>query len=178
MFVYQAAVEGDFPTENRNLPVDLELKLKKGARVLFIKNDPGRKWVNGTLGEIHQLDEDSIKVEINETKKIVAVDINERDNIEYEYNQKTGELEEKVIGKLKQYPLRLAWAITVHKSQGMSLDKVCVDFSRSPFAHGQTYVALSRCRSLKGIVLTKRIWPNDILIDERITEFHHRLLRQ
>ncbi|HUW22195.1 MAG TPA: AAA family ATPase [Candidatus Bathyarchaeia archaeon] len=178
LFVYQAAIEGDFPTENRNLPVDLELKLKKGARVLFVKNDPGRRWVNGTLGKVDELAEDLIEVKINETKKIVAVDINEWDNIEYEYNQETGGLVEKVIGKLKQYPLRLAWAITVHKSQGMSLDKVCVDFSRSPFAHGQTYVALSRCRSLEGIILTKRIWRNDILIDERITEFHKRLLRQ
>lgn len=174
-FIYKAAVEGDFPTEDRNLPVDLELRLKEGARVLFVKNDPGGKWVNGTLGVVCKLEEDLIKVKIDETREVVDVYIAQWDNVKYEYDQESDELKEKVIGKLKQYPLRLAWAITIHKSQGMSLEKVCLDFSRSPFAHGQTYVALSRCRSLGGIILTKKIWPNDVLIDERIVEFHRRL---
>lgn len=174
-FIFKAAVEGDFPTEDRNLPVDLELRLKEGARVLFVKNDPGGKWVNGTLGVVYRLGKDLIKVKIDETSEVVDVYIAEWDNIRYEYDQDSDELQEKIIGRLKQYPLRLAWAITIHKSQGMSLDKVCLDFSRSPFAHGQTYVALSRCRSLEGIVLTKKIWPNDVLIDERIVEFHKRL---
>lgn len=175
LFTYKAATEGIFPTEGRNLPVDLELKLKKGARVLFVKNDRGGRWVNGTLGTVCRLTEDLIQVKIDNTKKIVEVNINEWDNIKYEYDENSGEIVEKVIGKLIQYPLRLAWAITIHKSQGMSFDKVCIDFSKSPFAHGQTYVALSRCRSLEGIILIKKIWPNDVLIDDRIIEFYNKL---
>jgi len=176
-FIYKAETEGIFLTEDRNLPVDLELKLKKGARVLFVKNDRGGMWVNGTLGTVYGLTEDLIQVKIDNTGKIVNVYIDEWDNVKYEYDINIAEVVEKVIGKLKQYPLRLAWAITIHKSQGMSFNKVCIDFSRSPFAHGQTYVALSRCRSLEGILLTKKIWPNDVLIDERIIEFYNKLLK-
>lgn len=177
VFVYKAVVEDDFPTEDRTLPVDMELKLKVGAKVLFVKNDAGGRWVNGTLGTVEQLKEDLIKIKVDESGKAVNVNIAEWDNIRYEYDEETGGLKEKVIGKLKQYPLKLAWAITIHKSQGMSLDKVCLDFSRSPFTHGQTYVALSRCRTLKGIIMTKKIYPNDVLIDERIVQFYKRLQR-
>jgi ATP-dependent DNA helicase PIF1 len=174
-FNYEAVVEDDFPTEDRTLPVDLDLHLKKGAKVLFVRNDPAGRWVNGTLGKVQNLTEDLIEVKIDESKEIVQVDVCEWDNIKYEYDPKSGGLNEKVIGKLKQYPLRLAWAITIHKSQGMTLDRVCLDFSHSPFAHGQTYVALSRCRSLEGLILSRRIWPNDVIVDERIQEFHKRL---
>lgn len=175
LFKYNASVEGDFPTEDRTLPAELELKLKVGAKVLFVKNDKGGLWVNGTLGKVHKLAEKGIKVKIDGSGKIVDVYIDYWDNIRYEYDDDKGEIVEKVIGKLKQYPLRLAWAITIHKSQGMTFDNVCLDFRRSPFAHGQTYVALSRCRSLEGIILTKKIYPNDIIIDERILDFHKRI---
>ncbi|MDO8551497.1 MAG: DEAD/DEAH box helicase [bacterium] len=178
LFVFKAEVDGNFPTEDRTLPVDLELKLKIGARVLFVKNDLRRRWVNGTLGNIHKLGGNLIKVQIDSTGEIVEVEQEEWDNIRYDYDEKIGGLKETVIGTLHQYPLRLAWAITIHRSQGMTLDKVCLDFSRSPFAHGQTYVALSRCRSLEGLILTRRIWPNDIVIDDRIVEFHNKLLKQ
>lgn len=177
LFVYKATTEGIFPTENRNLPVDLELKLKKGARVLFVKNDKGKRFVNGTLGVVCKIADNSIQVKIDDLDKVVGVNIEQWDNIKYEYDNNSGEIVEKVIGKLKQYPLRLAWAITIHKSQGMSFDKVCLDFSRSPFAHGQTYVALSRGRSIKGIILTKKLWPNDVIIDDRIVEFHRKLAK-
>lgn len=173
IFTYQGRIEGNFPTENW-LPVDLELKLKKGAQVVFVKNDPGGQWVNGTLGIVDFLDEETIKVRIDKTGKRVKVHIETWDNIEY-VEDETGYLNERVVGTLKQYPLRLAWAVTIHKSQGMSLDKVCLDFSFPSFAHGQTYVALSRCRTLAGLILTKRIWPNDILIDPQITEFYRRI---
>lgn len=172
-FVYKAQKEGDFPTEERSLPMELELKLKKGARVLFVKNDQGGQWVNGTMGTVQKLDQNNIEVKIDDAKETVNVGIEEWDNIEYQ--EKDGELKEVVIGKLFQYPLKLAWAITIHKSQGMSFDKVCLNFSHSPFAHGQTYVALSRCRSLEGLILTRKLYPNDILIDERIINFHQRL---
>ncbi|MDP3888880.1 MAG: DEAD/DEAH box helicase [bacterium] len=171
-FTYQAGIEGEFPAEERSLPVDFDLKLKVGARVLFVKNDPAKRWVNGTLGMVKKLEEGLIQVKIDETGEVVKVNIMEWDNIRYERDEEQGGVKEKVIGTFKQYPLRLAWAITIHRSQGMSLDKVCLDFNRSPFTHGQTYVALSRCRSLQGLILTRPIWPNDILIDDKIVEFH------
>jgi ATP-dependent DNA helicase PIF1 len=174
-FKYDATLEGTFPTEERNLPVELELKLKVGARVLFVKNDIEGQWVNGTTGTVEKLEKDLIAVKLDGSGKLVDVHKDSWENIRYTLDEKTGELKSEVIGKLTQYPLKLAWAITIHKSQGMSFDKVCLDFSKSPFTHGQTYVALSRCRTLDGLILTRKIWPNDILIDERITSFYRRL---
>ncbi len=174
-FTYTATVEGNFPSEERNLPVQFNLQLKKGARVMFVKNDRGGRWINGTLGWISDLYPDKIKVSISDDNKsaTVNVPIEEWENIKYEYDDETQEIKTIVVGKLKQYPLRLAWAVTIHKSQGMTFSKVKVDFTKSPFAHGQTYVALSRCRTLEGLLLTKKIWLNDILIDPEITEFHN-----
>ena len=97
------------------------------------------------------------------------------EQLKYKYDDQESRITEEIVWTVTQYPLRLAWAITIHKSQGMTFDNVCLDFRRSPFAHGQTYVALSRCRSLEGIILTKKIYPNDIIIDERIIEFHKRI---
>jgi ATP-dependent exoDNAse (exonuclease V) alpha subunit len=177
LFTYIATVEGDFPTTNTALPVELELKLKKGARVMFVKNDKGRMWVNGTIGTVQELEEDNIKVKIEDSGRdeLVTVPKEKWENIKYELNDDTNQLTEKVVGVLEQYPLRLAWAITIHKSQGMTFDRVNIDFSRSPFAHGQTYVALSRCRTINGIILSKKIYPNDVIVDERIREFSKRI---
>jgi ATP-dependent exoDNAse (exonuclease V) alpha subunit len=174
---YTATIDGIFPTENTSIPVELELKLKKGARVMFVKNDKGKMWVNGTIGVVHELTEDSIKVAIDEPGRSEIVDVprEEWENIKYELDQMSRELKEKVVGVLKQYPLRLAWSITIHKSQGMTFDRVNLDFSRSPFTHGQTYVALSRCRTIKGILLSKKVYPNDIIVDPRIIEFSKRI---
>lgn len=172
---FLATIEGTFPTEERNIPAELVLKLKEGARVLFVKNDNEGQWVNGTTGTVDKLSGDSISVKLDESGKLVSVHKDTWENIRYTLDEKTGELKSETVGKLVQYPLKLAWAITIHKSQGMSFDKVCLDFSKSPFTHGQTYVALSRCRTLDGLILTRKIWPNDILIDERITSFYRRL---
>lgn len=179
IFIYQAKIEGNFPTEERNLPAPWKLELKKGARVMFVKNDSGGRWINGSLGWIHDLKENRIRVKLSGEGivKMVEVPIEEWENIEYEYDDQTQEIKTVVVGKLKQYPLRLAWAVTIHKSQGMTFSKVRVDFTKSPFAHGQTYVALSRCKTLEGLLLTKRIWPNDILIDPEIVEFHKLYLK-
>lgn len=177
LYTYKAKIEGIFPTENTMLPVELELKLKKGARVMFVKNDKGKMWVNGTVGVVHEVTDEGIKVAIDEPgrSEIVDVPIEDWENIKYDLDPMTRELREKVMGVLKQYPLRLAWAITIHKSQGMTFDRVNIDFSRSPFTHGQTYVALSRCRAIKGILLSKKIYPNDVIVDERIIEFSKRM---
>lgn len=177
LFTYTAGVEGDFPTANTTLPVELELKLKKGARVMFVKNDKGRMWVNGTLGTVHSLSDEKIemKIEENGRNEIVSVPKERWENIKYELDSDTNELKQSILGVLTQYPLRLAWAITIHKSQGMTFDRVNIDFSASPFAHGQTYVALSRCRTIDGIILSKKIYPNDVIVDERILEFSKRI---
>jgi len=172
-FTYLAKIEGDFKTEGKTLPFDMELKLKKGARIMFVKNDKGRQWLNGTLGTVKDLDETFIKIKIDEEDggKIVEVRLEEWENIKYEYDPGSREIKEKALGKVTQFPLRLAWAITIHKSQGMTFDNINLDFSKSPFAHGQTYVALSRSRGLSGITLTQEIWPNDVIVDPEIVKF-------
>jgi ATP-dependent DNA helicase PIF1 len=173
---YEATLEGSFLENYGYLPVTPILKLKKGARVLFIKNDSGGRWVNGTLGTVHKLKGEQIQVKLD-NNEIVDVDRETWTDIKYRYNENTKAIEEETVGKVYQYPLKLAWAITIHKSQGMTFDKVCLDFRRAPFAHGQTYVALSRCRTLEGITLTKNIYPNDVLVDRRIVEFYVDLIR-
>ncbi|MGE5041930.1 MAG: ATP-dependent DNA helicase [Candidatus Levyibacteriota bacterium] len=179
LFIYKAEVEGNFPTEDRSLPVEIELKLKKGARIIFIKNDKGRRWVNGTSGVVHKLDEHKIEVKLDEEgfHEIVTVPVEEWENIKYEFDDETQTVIPVTLGKLRQYPLKLAWAITIHKSQGMTFNKVNIDFSKSPFTHGQTYVALSRCRTLNGMVVTKKIFPNDVMVDPRILEFSKKMYR-
>jgi len=169
-FAFPAKIEGNFPTEGKTLPIDLELKLKKGARVMFVRNDKGKRWLNGTLGTVKDLEEGMIKIKIDKSDggKEVEVGKDEWENIKYTYDPVTHMVEENVLGKLIQYPVRLAWAVTIHKSQGMTFDHINLDFSRSPFAHGQTYVALSRSRSMNGISLTQEIWPNDVIVDEEI----------
>ena len=179
LFTYVAKVEDNFPTEERALPVDMELKLKVGARVIFVKNDKARRWVNGTSGVVAFLDHDTVKVKLDEEgfHDVVTVPIEEWENIKYEYDEEEQAVVPVVLGRLKQYPLKLAWAITIHKSQGMTFNKANIDFSRSPFTHGQTYVALSRCRTLEGMVVTKKIYPNDVMVDPRIIEFSKRIYR-
>jgi ATP-dependent exoDNAse (exonuclease V) alpha subunit len=173
VFRYEAVIEGDFPTNEGGLPVEIELTLKVDARVLFLKNDPDKKWVNGSLGTITKLENDKIHV-LLDTGKLVEVLPDYWTNIVYMFNRQTNQIEEKVLGRLIQYPLRLAWAITIHKSQGMTFSKVHLDFSQSPFTHGQTYVAISRSQTIEGITLTREIYPEDILLDPKIVAFFNR----
>jgi len=168
-YVYKASIEGNFRTEGRSLPMSLKLKLKKKARVMLVKNGP--KWANGSLGVIASVSQKNIKVLLDETKEKVNVSLEKWEHVKYEYDEKEEKIIEKVLGVIRQYPLKLAWAITIHKSQGMTFDKVNIDYSRSPFAHGQTYVALSRCRTLEGLSLSKKIYPNDVIVDNRVIKF-------
>lgn len=170
VFQYEAAIEGDFPVNEGGLPVELELTLKVDARVLFLKNDVDKKWVNGSLGTITKLEKDKIHVKLD-TGIQVEVLPDYWTNIIYKFNRETNQIEEKILGKLIQYPLRLAWAITIHKSQGMTFSKVHLDFSQSPFTHGQTYVAISRSQTIEGITLTREIYPEDIILDPKIVAF-------
>ena len=172
--VFIGKVEGQF--DARLYPTELVLSLKIGAQVMFIKNDPDGKFVNGTIGQVVKLSDSNIKVQLEEeSTETITVPKMEWEILRYTINEKDeGKLDTEVAGKFIQYPLKLAWAITIHKSQGKTFDKMIIDLGRGAFAHGQTYVALSRCRTLEGIVLKKRLRLQDILVDERIVEFYNQ----
>ena len=173
---YMAKVFGSF--QERRFPAEAILQLKMGAQVMFIKNDPERKFVNGTIGKIVKLEPDEIEVAIeNEdgTKKIIKVVQLDWEILRYKIDEKNAnEIQTEVMGSFKQYPLRLAWAVTIHKSQGKTFDKIIIDMGKGAFENGQTYVALSRCRTLEGIVLKNKITPKDVMADERIVDFYER----
>ncbi len=137
---------------------------------MFVKNDSDGRWVNGTIGKIKTIKKDQIEVEIpHKGSHIVKAAKWEIPN--YTYNAKTKAVTTEVIGSFTQYPLKLAWAITIHKSQGKQFDKVIIDLGWGAFAHGQLYVALSRCKTLEGLILKTRIRPKDVIVDGRVIEF-------
>lgn len=165
---FDKRMEDEFPT-------NVFLKLKKGSQVIMIKNDPAKRWVNGSVGQIAKLDERNIWVKID--RKIYQVEREEWQEFQYSYDNKKEKVVEIAKGTFRQYPIKLAWAMTVHKSQGKTFDKIVVDVGNGAFAHGQTYVALSRCRTLEGITLNREIHQKDIIVDKRITEFHQKASR-
>jgi hypothetical protein len=170
VFSYIAEIKGDF--SEKNYPNDELLNLKVGAKVMFIANDAGvdRKYYNGKIGVIAELSEEEIFVVCDGETESIAVSKETWENIHYGINKETNQIEETVLGSYTQYPLRLAWAITIHKSQGLTFDKVVID-AGSAFASGQVYVALSRCRSLDGIVLTTPISERSLAVDDYILAF-------
>jgi ATP-dependent DNA helicase PIF1 len=178
-YVFSAKVEGMF--DPNLFPTESVLKLRKGAQVMFVKNDiTEKKYVNGTIGTITYLDDDTIIVTTEEEqgkKRKIEVPLSDWEIIRYKANER-GEIETEVIGSFKQYPLKLAWAITIHKSQGKTFDKVLLDLGGGAFEHGQLYVALSRCRTLEGIVLRQRLRRQDAITDMRIVEFYDQAFRR
>ena len=168
---YIAKLTGDFEANPKNLPVDLELRLKVGARVIFVKNDTAGEFVNGTLGIVSDLGTDWVKVRIEENGEPVTVKAMTWEKIKYNYDRENDIIVDEITGKLTQIPLRLAWALTIHKSQGLTFDNVFLDFSFAPWEHGHTYVALSRCRSIEGTVLNNKLYPNDVVVDSKVTDF-------
>ena len=151
-------------------PADISLTLKEDARVMMIRNDAeNERWVNGTLGVVQQVAEDRIVVKIGKESHTVTPETWE--DIEYEYNEKDKSIARNVRGTFLQFPIRLAWAITIHKAQGKTLDRVLIDFGHGAFAPGQVYVAISRCRTLQGIYLQSPVRQRDIFVDQRIVEF-------
>lgn len=169
--ILHGSIDGEYP-EN-NLPTPIELEVKTGAQILFIKNDREKRWVNGTLGTIIGIgDEEDGKIYVR-TEQGEDVDVEQEvwNNVRYTYNQKEQKVEEEILGSFQQFPLRLAWAITIHKSQGLTFNQVKIDLSGGVFAGGQTYVALSRCRSLKGIALQEPVKREDIYVNQEIVRF-------
>ena len=169
-FLYRAELEGDFP--DSAYPAEEQLLLKVGSQVMFIKNDTERikRYFNGKIGIVTALDEDKIIVQCKDETDGIEVKKEKWENIRYTVDRKSRQLNEEVLGSFTQYPLRLAWAITIHKSQGLTFDKVIIDAGEA-FAPGQVYVALSRCTTLDGIVLQSPINSTRMFSDERIVQF-------
>lgn len=165
---YTAEVEGVFP--ETSYPADKQLVLKQGAQVMFIKNDLEKRFFNGMIGEVVSLDSNSIVVKSKESGEAFSLEKAEWANCKYTIDNETKEIKETVEGVFRQYPLRLAWAITIHKSQGLTFDHAIIDISHS-FAHGQAYVALSRCRTLEGIILSAPLQREAIIADSVVDTF-------
>ena len=166
-YCFDAVVQADF--DEKSYPTDKRLRLKQGAQVMMVKNDANKRWANGTLGVVQKLSNDSVKVSFEGSSCMVEPSSWEK--IEYEYDREKGRIEPVVTGSFRQYPIKLAWAMTVHKSQGKTFDKVIIDLGNGAFAHGQAYVALSRCRSFDGIRLVNPIKDSDVILDPRVRGF-------
>lgn len=167
---FEATINGE--VNERSIPGEKLLQLKRGAQVMFIKNDlqTPRRYYNGKIGKVASIGADGIKVSFPQSDETIEVPLEVWRSIRYTLNATTNNVDEQETGSFTQYPLRLAWAVTVHKSQGLTLEKAIVDLNRA-FAPGQVYVALSRCTSLDGLVLRSPLQLNNILVDERVVEF-------
>ncbi|MBQ4445595.1 MAG: AAA family ATPase, partial [Prevotella sp.] len=168
--LFKGTITGEFPESN--LPTPIELYLKPGAQIIFIKNDMDKRWVNGTLGVIEAIDEEAaLLYVITEDGEEYEVEPAQWSNIRYTFNEKEQKIEEEEIGVYRQFPIRLAWAITIHKSQDLTFRHVNIDLTGGVFAGGQTYVALSRCVSLEGLSLTEPIRREDIFVRNEVVNY-------
>ncbi len=167
---YAATVTGEF--DDASFPAETSLAVKKGAQVIMLRNDADRRWVNGDVGIVERCSATELHVRIKDDVHAVLPVHWER--IRYAHSAENNQMKQEVAGLFKQFPVKLAWAITIHKSQGQTMKRVVVDLGRGAFAHGQVYVALSRCESLAGLWLRRPIRPADILFDDRVLTFLRR----
>ena len=161
-----------------DLPAPRELKIKVGANVMFIKNDPEGRWVNGTLGTVSEcLDKKKKNIKIKINNKTHKVEREEWNKVKFTYDDDSDEVLEEVVSSFKQFPIKLGWAVTIHKSQGLTLESCSVDLGSGAFATGQAYVALSRCKNLNSLHLQRELKVSDALVDPDIVDFHKNYLK-
>lgn len=172
-FQFRGKSQGIF--YDKNFPVEMVLELKKGTQVMMAKNDMAGKWVNGSIGKVLAISDKEIRVEFA-NGQVHAVDPVTWENRTYKWDQETKSILSENIGSYTQYPIKLAWAVTIHKSQGLTFDKVIIDIGRGAFAHGQLYVALSRCTTWEGIVLKSPVQASDVIVDEIVERFASRYM--
>ncbi|MDH4028429.1 MAG: AAA family ATPase [Nitrospirota bacterium] len=170
---YQGEMEGDF--EARGLPTAFDLTIKQGSQVMLLNNDSLGRWINGSIGKIADIEKgddgaDVLWVELPDGE-VVDVTPYKWEMFEFSYDKKSSRILSETVGSFTQYPLRLAWAVTIHKSQGMTFDKVIIDIGTGTFSHGQLYVALSRCTTMNGLVLKRPVHKKNVLLDRRVVDF-------
>jgi len=166
--IYHGIINGEI--KEKNLPTEQELALKEGAQIMLLNNDPRKHWVNGDLAKIVRLDESSVRV-LFEDNTFDDIGFYKWETVQFVYDEQEKKIESEIIGSFTQIPMRLAWAVTIHKGQGKTFDDIMIDFGNGTFASGQAYVALSRCRSLEGLILRSPLEHQHIFIDPRINEF-------
>ena len=174
-YSFVGEVTGTFP--DNDLPTNKNLTLKKGAQVIFIRNDFEGRWVNGSIGKVSIVNDNRVEVEL-ENGECYEVEQETWENVQYTYDEKEKKVLENVVGSFKQYPIKPAWALTVHKSQGLTFNNIVIDFAGGAFSSGQTYVALSRCTSLEGITLLKPLSQRDIIVNTAIVDFSRQFNNQ
>ncbi len=172
---YTGTITGEFKIDRNKLPAPLELELRVGAQVMFVRNDPGKRWVNGTIGVVRELEPDGVVVEVESLlgARLFRAEREKWQTFEFRYDADLNEVKAHEIGSYEQIPLTLAWAVTIHKSQGKTFERVHINLGHGAFAPGQVYVALSRCRTLDGITLERPITRTDIHLNLDVINFHN-----
>lgn len=174
---FKANITGDFKEDK--YPTDPVLELRRNSQIMLVKNDSvdkGRRWVNGTIAKIEFIDDEKIEIELKDGS-IHTLQKETWENRQYQWDKSKGRITSKVVGTFEQYPIKLAWAITIHKSQGLTFDTVIIDLGSGAFVNGQLYTALSRCRTLEGLTLKRRIQKKDIIEDKRLIDFYNTKIR-